>query len=421
MKKFLVYCLVAIMLVASVSVVASAAASDWTKGNGFDVYQAADPASPKTTAGRVLAEKNSPVTVADADGEYGVSVAHKGYYESGDNWGGVVSNEKFGLNGLEVTVKFDEVPVVDGSDDCWIALDLVKEARSFRTNDPYNCGLIDLIRFGRPEIELYGAQGWGNIGKSGINGSDFAVKSGDTLKLSVRYEFGQYIVTFAHNDATYEFPADTTLDMSDNVFTEGDAHVLVMASCFGLDKNFKYTVNVKPGVALTEEEIANKAFEKEKAVQLRATEKIAKEVADIIDNAKELAGESTDTDITDKVAAIEAVADVVAAKIEAVKAATTEDEAKAAADEAVSAKSEAEAAFDELEAYVESFGGDDNAADDAKDDESNEPADTDNTSKVVDDDDDDNGGVPVWVWVVIVVVVVAIVVVAVVLGKKKKK
>jgi hypothetical protein len=244
MKKFLIYCLVAMMLVASVSVVASAAASDWTKGDGFHVYQSADPATPKVTAGRVQVEANSPVTIENADGEYGVKVAHKGYYESGDNWGGVVSKEVFGLNGLEVTVNFEEVPVVDGSDDCWIALDLVAEERSFRTNDPYNPGLIDLIRFGRPEIELYGSKGWGGIGKSGINGSDFAVKSGDTLKLAVRYELGQYIVTFTHNDtATYEVPAELTLQASDEVWTEGTARVLVMASCFGVDKNFKYTVN----------------------------------------------------------------------------------------------------------------------------------------------------------------------------------
>ncbi len=419
MKKFLIYCLVALMLVSSVSVVASAAASDWTKGNGFHVYQAADPASPKTTAGRVQVEQNSPVTIADAAGEYGVSVAHKGYYESGDNWGGVVSKEKLGLNGLEVTVNFEEVPVVDGSDDCWIAMDLVSEARSFRTNDPYNSGFINLIRFGRPSVELYGATGWGGIGSSGINGSEFAVKSGDTLKLSVKYELGQYIMTFAHNDdATYEVPADLTLAASDEVFTDGTAHVLVMASCFGLDKSFKYTVNVKPGAALTEEEIANKEFEKSKAVNVTVAKGAVEDITYILEDAKEEAGDNTATEVVDSIATIESALAAAEAAVETALNAATLEEAEAAAVAANAAKGDADAAFDALEAFIELFGEDATAEEAPTEDAPVEEAPDAEAPSVVDDAEE--GGFPVWVIIVIAVVVVVVVVVVVLASKKKK-
>jgi len=406
------------MLVASVSVVASAAASDWTKGNGFHVYQAADPASPKTTAGRVQVEQNSPVTIADAAGDYGVSVAHKGYYETGDNWGGVVSKEKFGLNGLEVTVNFEEVPVVDGADDCWIAMDLVAEERSFRTNDPYNPGFINLIRFGRPSIEFYGATGWGGTGNSGINGSDFAVKSGDTVKLSVKYELGQYIMTFAHNDTvTYEVPADKTLQASDEVFTEGDAHVLVMASCFGLDKNFKYTVNVKPGVALTEEEIANKAFDKSKAANATVADEAVEDILDIVEDAAEIAEKYTDDEsVNGYVAEINAALDTAKAAAETAVNAATMEESDAAAAGATEALNAAKAAYDALEGYDEAFGAPEEApVEDTPvvEDEADAPAADDAVEEA-------EGGFPVWVIIVIAVVVVVVVVVVVLATKKKK-
>ena len=405
------------MLVASVSVVASAAASDWEKGNGFHVYQSADPATPKVTAGRVQVEQNSPVTIADAAGDYGVTVAHKGYYETGDNWGGVVSKEKFGLNGLEVTVYFEEVPVVDGSDDCWIAMDLVKECRSFRTNEPYNPGLIDLIRFGRPSIEFYGATGWGGTGNSGINGSDFAVKSGDTMKLSVRYELGQYIMTFTHNDtATYEMPADMTLQASDEVFTEGDAHVLVMASCFGLDKNFKYTVNVKPGVALTEEEIANKAFEKSKASHVATAKDAVEDITDVLADAKDEAGDNTAAEVVDGIATIEAALASAEAAAEAALAGTTTEEVEAASAAAVAAKADADAAYDAIEAFIELFGAEEAPVVEPTEEEPTETPE----APVVDDAAEEEGGFPVWVIIVIAVVVVVVVVVVVLASKKKK-
>ena len=413
MKKFLIYCLVAMMLVASVSVVASAAASDWTKGNGFHVYQSEDPATPKKTSGRVQVEQNSPVTIEDAEGDYGVTVAHKGYFESADNWGGVVSNEKFGLNGLELTVVFEEVPVVDSSDDCWIALDLVSEPRSFSTKAPYNPGIIDLIRFGIPNVEIYGSTAWGKIGESGPRGSGFAVKSGDTLKLSARYELGQFFITYTHNDAvTWEIPADLSLQASDEVFTDGTAHVLVMASCFGVDKNFKYTVNVKPGVALTAEEIANKEFEKSKTANVLAAREAVEEITGILEDAKEVAGDNTASDVTDAVAVIEAaLATATEAADTAANAATTE-ESDAAAVAADAAITEAEEAFAGLEAFIELFG-DEAPVEEAPTEET--PAEETPATEVP----EESAGVPVWVWIAIAAVVVVVVLV-VVLGKKKK-
>lgn len=427
MRKFLIYCIVAMMLVASLPAVVSAAASDWEKGNGFHVYQSADPATPKVTAGRVQVEQNSPVTISDADGEYGVKVAHKGYYETGDNWGGVVSKEKFGLNGLKIAVDFEKVPVVDGSDDCWIAIDLVDEPRAFRTNDPYNPGFIDLIRFGRPEIELYGSKGWGKVGQSGINGGDFAVKSGDSLELNVRYELGQYIMTFTHNGtAVFEVPAELTLQASDEVFAEGKAHALVMASCFGVDKGFEYTVNVLPGVPLTEEEVANKAFERAKAADVKTANEAVKEIEEILADAEELAGDSTDFEITNYVSNIKALLKSATISAEIALEATTEEVSKEAAEAATLAEADAKTALKGLEAYIEDFGtGDDEPNDESinPDDEKSDESEGDKDDKADEKDDkcddkDKNNVLGVVVPVVLVVVVIGIAVVCLI--KKKK-
>ena len=424
MKKFLVYCLVAIMLVASVSVVASAAASDWTKGNGFHVYRPADETQPKSAANmsaETRIETNSPVTTQDAAGEFGVKVAHKGYFETGDNWGGVVSNERFGLDGLEITVAFEQVPEVDSSDDCWIALDLVNEPRSFTTGANFNPGFIQLVRFGRPEVEVYGSTGWAYLGASGINGSDFAVKSGDTLKLNVRYENAQYIITVSHNDAvSFEVPTEFTYPLSDEIFLDGTAHALVMASCFGVDKNFKYTVNVKPGNPLTEEQIAAKAFEKAKVANIATVEASVKDITDILEDALEEAGDSTIEEVTSNVAVIEAALETATAQLELANAATNEEESNAARDAAVAAKVKADEALSALETYMEFFG--DSAPVEPTPDETGDAA-TEETPDAADNqENNDNDRDYDWVWSLIaaVVVVVVAVVVVVVLGKKKK-
>ncbi len=422
MKKFLVYCLVAIMLVASVSVVASAAAADWTKGNGFHVYKPADETQPKSAANRsdeTRLETNSPVTTQDAAGEFGVKVSHKGYFETGDNWGGVVSNERFGLDGLEITVVFEEVPEVDSSDDCWIAIDLVNEPRSFTTGANFNPGFIQLVRFGRPEIELYGSTGWAFLAGSGINGSDFAVKSGDTLKLNARYENSQYIITVSHNDtASFEVPTEITYPLSDEIFLDGTAHALVMASCFGVDKNFKYTVNVKPGSPLTEEQIAAKAFEKAKIANIATVETAIEDITDILEDALEEAGDSTIEDVTSSVAVIEAALETATAQLELANAATNDEESNAAKDAALAAKVEADEALSALETYMEFFG--DSAPVEPAPEETGDDAteETPNATDVVTTEEE--GGVPAWVWIVIAAVVVVVVAVVVVLGKKKK-
>ena len=88
MKKFLSFALVAVMLVAAVSVIAFAEApkaADFTANNGFFIYE-----------GKAnQTDVQDPATLTDT--AQGLQIVHGGYYTSGDNCGGVVSTNKYDL------------------------------------------------------------------------------------------------------------------------------------------------------------------------------------------------------------------------------------------------------------------------------------------------------------------------------------
>ena len=349
MKKLLSVCLAALMLVASVSVVAFAAASDWTPGNGFHIVD---------KEGNVVSE-NTPVTVTDvADG---VQVMHGGYYQNGKNWGGVASTGEYNLNGLEVTVRFDQVPEVTAEDDCWIAVDFLEKGQMFDVQDiAGNRGFMCLVRFGRPYLEVYeGASSFGQIynSQSYDKNEIFSVVSGDTLTFKVTYADGTYHFTYTkNNEEPFEIPY--TFTQLVDVFKQGKAHIAIAANLKGSEKDaFKYTItNVTDGAVKTEEEIA---AEDAAIAEAEEEKKAAEEAKKAEEEAKKAEEEK--------------------------KAA---EEARKAAEEAVNGTSEDKA---------------DNTADTAVD-----------TAK--------DGGLSTGaiVAIVIVVVVIIAVVVAVVLKKKKK-
>ena len=349
LKKLLSVCLAALMLVASVSVVAFAAASDWTPGNGFHIVD---------KEGNVVSE-NTPVTVTDvADG---VQVMHGGYYQNGKNWGGVASTGEYNLNGLEVTVRFDQVPEVTAEDDCWIAVDFLEKGQMFDVQDiAGNRGFMCLVRFGRPYLEVYeGASSFGQIynSQSYDKNEIFSVVSGDTLTFKVTYADGTYHFTYTkNNEEPFEIPY--TFTQLVDVFKQGKAHIAIAANLKGSEKDaFKYTItNVTDGAVKTEEEIA---AEDAAIAEAEEEKKAAEEAKKAEEEAKKAEEEK--------------------------KAA---EEARKAAEEAVNGTSEDKA---------------DNTADTAVD-----------TAK--------DGGLSTGaiVAIVIVVVVIIAVVVAVVLKKKKK-
>ena len=126
MKKFLSIALAAVLLVTALSVMAFAAApkaADFKANNGFFIYEGK---ANKT-------EVQDVPTVSDS--ENGVKVVHGGYYSSGDNCGGVVSVEKYDLDGFEATVVFEKAPEVSVETDCWVAFDFLAAPRAFYTNN----------------------------------------------------------------------------------------------------------------------------------------------------------------------------------------------------------------------------------------------------------------------------------------------
>lgn len=188
----------------------------------------------------VVAE-NSPVTVADAEG--GVEVKHGGYYQDGKNWGGVAFKEAHMVDGLSVTVKFDEVPETTAADDCWISIDFLAKPQLFQVGDVKgNPGFMNLIRFGKPNWELYeGISSWKGIHTTKENNEMFAVKSGDVVTMSAKLNGEVYEFTCTNGDKSFTWKHDNA-DFA-KVFEDDKAYVVVSASLKGSEKDaFKYTI-----------------------------------------------------------------------------------------------------------------------------------------------------------------------------------
>lgn len=415
MKKFLSYALVATMLVAVVAMGVSALT--WDHGEGLWVHSGA-------SYGEAVATELSPVVVTEnADGT--ITVEQGGYWKGPDEKspnssldGGVFTTEPVGLDGLSVELTFEKAPIATA--DCWFAIHLLDKGQLFTTDDATK-GYKNLIRFKDPKMEYYGAV-WGGTGTSEVGANDniFDIKTGDKLVMDVKYELGQYIVSYTHTTGdkvrTFTVPADKTLDISKEVFNStGKAHVSICGSLLGSETDWKYTVKVTEGVGLTDEQIAAQAFEQGKST---AKSTIDQYIAAIEGHkaaalfALEGKNYAEDAQVNEALAALDTAAADVAAALEDVIAAEDQEAVDAASAKAEAAKvaaSGAQASVEELAEMLDDLVPEEETevvVDDKKDDDKVAPK--------------DGFKMPVWGWIAIAVVVVAVIVVAVVASKKKK-
>lgn len=407
MKKFLSLALATVAVFATASIAAYAEApkaADFKANNGFFIYEGKEN---KT-------DVQDPADLSDTD--KGLKIVHGGYYSSGENCGGVVSNEKYDLNGFEATVYFEKAPEVTTDTDCWVAMDFLAAPRAFYTGDfnleTGNQGVEDLIRFDKPYLEIYdGITGFSQVYNSqsvdAATNEMFAIKSGTTLTVKMaRNDNGSYTMTFAR-EGFEDFVVPYELPMQD-VFPDGKAHFSVIASCeiAPADGWTYYITDVKNGTEMTEEEIAAIAKAKEEAELAAKVEDANKEVT---------AAEGKATKAMEKAEA------------------AGSDDAKAKAQEALDAIAAAKAAVEEKnfdEAYTQSELARDYAKEandlskeatkDAAGENTDDPK-TENTENTENNDQKvESKGNSTWIIILIAVVVVVVIVVIVVATKKKK-
>ncbi len=407
MKKFLSLALATVAVFATASIAAYAEApkaADFKANNGFFIYEGKEN---KT-------DVQDPADLSDTD--KGLKIVHGGYYSSGENCGGVVSNEKYDLNGFEATVYFEKAPEVTTDTDCWVAMDFLAAPRAFYTGDfnleTGNQGMLDLIRFGKPYIEVYeGITGFSQVYNSqGVDASTnemFSIKNDTTLTVKIaRNEDGTYKMTYAR-EGFEDFELPYAFPMND-VFPDGKAYFSVIASCeiAPADGWTYYITDVKNGTEMTEEEIAAIAKAKEEAELAAKVEDANKEVT---------AAEGKATEAMEKAEA------------------AGSDDAKAKAQEALDAIAAAKAAVEEKnfdEAYAQSELARDYAKEandlskeatkDAAGENTDDPK-TENTENTENNDQKvESKGNSTWIIILIAVVVVVVIVVIVVATKKKK-
>lgn len=237
MKKIISAIFASVLLCTAAAVVCSAEdTQNWTVGNGYNIVVPNGEENGKTEV-----EKNSPVTVTEnADGT--VKVSHGGYYQNGENWGGVASKNTYTVDGLSITVKFDKVPEVAAGTDCWAYIGVLEKPQMFKVGAvPENKGFMNLIRFSNDKWEIYnGINSFSILGAADGDGV-FALKSGDVVTVSFnKTESGRYEVTFDNNGKKI---THGTLVNLDSAFADGKAHVVVSASCLGSSAgDFEYTI-----------------------------------------------------------------------------------------------------------------------------------------------------------------------------------
>ena len=210
-------------------------------GNGFNIVK-------KNGETRETTAKNSPVTVADAEG--GVKVSHGGYYEDGKNWGGVATKDAYTLDGLSVTIRFDKIPTVSSGDDCWISVDFLAKPQLFQVGDiAGNPGFMNLMRFGSKKLEVYdGITAFKGLAATGYDENMFGIKSGDTVTVSAKLDGDYYTFTFVNGAKSYEWTHESE-ELAD-CFKDGKAHIAIAASLLGSDKDaFEYTITDISGFA----------------------------------------------------------------------------------------------------------------------------------------------------------------------------
>lgn len=406
MKKFLSLALATVAVFATASIAAYAEApkaADFKANNGFFIYEGKEN---KT-------DVQDPADLSDTD--KGLKIVHGGYYSSGENCGGVVSNEKYDLNGFEATVYFEKAPEVTTDTDCWVAMDFLAAPRAFYTGDfnveTGNQGVEDLIRFGKPYLEIYdGITGFSQVYNSqGVDASTndmFSIKNDTTLTVKMaRNDNGSYTMTFAR-EGFEDFVVPYELPMQD-VFPDGKAHFSVIASCeiAPADGWTYYITDVKNGTAMTEEEIAAIAKAKEEAERAAKVEDANKEVTAAEGKATEAMEKAEAAGSDDAKAKAQEALDAIAAAKAAVEEGNF-DEAYAQSEIARDCAKEA----NDLSKEAAKASDGEKAEDDKKDNENTEN----NDQKV------ESKGNSTWIIILIAVVVVVVIVVIVVATKKKK-
>ena len=412
MKKFLSFALVAVMLVAAVSVIAFAEApkaADFTANNGFFIYDGKENNT----------EVQDPATLTDT--AQGLQIVHGGYYTSGDNCGGVVSTNKYDLNGFEATIYFEKAPEVTTETDCWVAVDFLAAPRGFFTNNfnlegenPGNQGILDLIRFGKPYLEVYNGitdfnQVYNTQSVDATVNEMFAIKSGTTLTVKVaRNENGTYQLTFAREGfedfvVPYEFPVQ-------DVFPDGKAHFSVIASCeIAPEDGWTYYItDVKNGAEMTAEEIAAIQEAKAAAELAAKTEDYKKETDRAMEKANEAMEEAQATGDEAAIAKAQEAVDAANASYAAIDAQNWE-EAQTQSDLARDYAKEANDLSKEAEKSAE-------PSDDVTNDDNNQGSDDSQQTQ----DAATSGGVSPVVWIIIAIVVIVVIIVIAVVAKKKK-
>jgi hypothetical protein len=268
----------------------------------------------------------------------------------------------------------------------------------------------------------YYAPAWGGNGASEIGANDniFAIVTGDTLTMNVKYELGQYIISYVHKTATGEktftVPADKTLDASNEVFNKtGKAYLSICGSLLGAESDWKYTVKVTEGVGLTDEQIAAQAFEQGKS----STKATVEGYVAAIEGHKTAAlaalegkNYAEDTSVNEALATLDAAIAASAEALEEVLAAADEDAVAAALAKAEKAKADAsgaQATIEEMVDYLEDEGAEE------------EPVVEDEAAPAPAPAVEEEAGSGIILYIIIAVVVVAAIVVGVVLASKKKK
>lgn len=208
-------------------------ASAFAVGNGF--------AAKGRDAGELSADDR---LVSVNKTEDGITVSHGGYYTNGKDWGGVAVKDAHKLDGMSVTIRFDEVPEINSSTDCWFSLCFLQKPQLFQVGDVAgNKGFMNLVRFASNKWEIY-------EGKNAFSGKEtmmsvgentFTLKKGDVITISAKLVDGNYQFTYTKGDdvviVNYR-DADFT-----KVFEDGKAHFVISASCDNTSKDaFKYTI-----------------------------------------------------------------------------------------------------------------------------------------------------------------------------------
>lgn len=206
----------------------------WSVGNGYNIIE----------TDKTQSKANSPVTKKD-ETKTKLTVSHGGYYQNKDNWGGVASKETYKVDGLQIEVKFEQMPT---STDCWAYIGVLKNPTIFDASSGSNPGYVNLIRYADGNMTVHSTGGnFNTIANVGGTEEFFKITAGDTLRVCFdKNTSGKYDVTYIKNDSDVLKVVNNELDLETALDGE-KGYVVVSASCLGSQKDaFKYTVDVAP-------------------------------------------------------------------------------------------------------------------------------------------------------------------------------